>query len=142
MRVLALDFGRKRIGVAIGDSTDGIAFPREPLGNTPELLQHLLDLVNAEGIEHIIVGLPLNLQGEEAQIVAPAREFADALEDALLAAGLPIPVDFCDERFTSILATQAARASGLTDKDMRGQLDSAAAAILLVGYFAARESNK
>ena len=142
MRLLALDYGHKRIGVAIGTSEDGIAFPREPLQNAAEVFAVILALVQAEGVQQVIVGLPLNLAGEEADIVAPARAFADTLEDALLAADMKIPVDFCDERFTSILATRAARAHGLSEKAMRGQLDSAAAAILLMGYIASLESNK
>ncbi len=138
MKTLALDFGQKRIGVAIGESEDGIAFPRGPLTNSATIFEQIFTIVEAEGIRQVIVGLPLNLQGGEALIVAPAREFADRLEDFLLEHGASVPVDFFDERFTSKLAQQAGVLHGQTHKQMRGNLDSAAAALLLETYFAAR----
>ncbi len=135
MNVLGIDFGQKRIGIAIGNTDDGIAFPREPFENSAQIFEQLLSLILAEAVQHVIVGLPLNLSGEEALIVAPARNFADRLEDFLLEHDIPVPVDFFDERFTSKLAQQAGKQLGLSEKDMRGNVDSAAAALLLEMYF-------
>ncbi len=142
MKVLGIDFGQKRIGIAVGNTSDGIAFPRESIANSPDILTVLCDLAQAEQVSRIIVGLPLNLQGGEARIVAPARNFADSLEDALLKQERAIPVDFFDERFTSKIAQQAGALLGNSHKSMRGNLDSAAAALLLESFFAYKKAQK
>lgn len=138
MNILAIDFGTKRLGIAIGDTEMGIAFPRDEIINVGashrHALQEILTLCQQEKIEKILVGLPLMPAGTDSKETENARRFTEDLEDYLLQNNCDIPVDYTDERFSSKTAQQAAQASGLTQKQSRGNLDSAAAAIFLQQY--------
>jgi putative holliday junction resolvase len=118
-RVLALDHGRARCGVAVSDPTGTLATPLEPVlrPDTRKGLARLKALVAETGAQRVIVGLPVSLSGHDSDQTREARAFA-----ARLQAALPIPVELYDERFTTSLARQA----GGT-----GSLDSRAAAVLL-----------
>jgi putative Holliday junction resolvase len=123
MRILALDYGRARTGVAISDPTGTLA---RPLGvvrkvRTPSGMQELLRLVDQHEPERIVVGMPLTLRGEEGEQARETREFVKELE-----ARCSLPVDTYDERFTTALAGRGER--GRQDED------AVAAAHLLEGY--------
>ncbi len=101
MKVLALDYGSARTGVAVSDPTGTVARPLvtiERVGQ-PAGFKHLLDVIGVEAPERIVVGLPLTLRGEHG---AQARE-TDVFVDALRAA-TDVPIESYDERFTSTLA--------------------------------------
>jgi putative Holliday junction resolvase len=116
MKVLALDYGSARTGVAVSDPTGTIARPLEIVAavGTPKGFARLREVIEAEQPETIVVGLPLTLRGEHG---AQADETALFVEK--LRAEVSIPVETYDERFTSVLA----------DGD-----DARAAAHLLSGY--------
>lgn len=101
MKVLALDYGSARTGVAVSDPTGTLARPLEVVENAsgPAGLKHLAELVEREGVEQIVVGLPVTLRGERG---AQAEE-TDAFVSALRAV-TAVPIESFDERFTTKLA--------------------------------------
>ncbi|MFH0776042.1 MAG: Holliday junction resolvase RuvX [Patescibacteria group bacterium] len=129
MKMLALDFGEKRIGLAVGDSTIGVAAARSFLINDAEIFVNLAKLVEHEGITKILVGLPLGLKNETAQ-TRSARAFAAKL-DAKVAA----TVELLDERFTSKIAAANLRSAGENARAQKTRVDSESARIILQEYF-------
>lgn len=125
-RILALDFGLQRIGVAVGDTDSGIAFPREVLENTSDSLQRLLDMIEKERIDQIVIGNPLKRDGSQGDIQESLTAFCQQL-----AQQSALPLEFVDERYTSRLATQRLHAFDLSEKQQRGLKDSQAAHIML-----------
>ena len=122
MRVLALDYGAARTGVAVSDATGIIARPLcvvESAG-TPAGLARLREIVREQAAEHIVVGLPLTLRGKHGKQADETREFVRVLREAL-----GIPVETYDERYTTALAS---RDAGEAPEDAR------AAAHLLASY--------
>jgi putative Holliday junction resolvase len=119
VRVLALDYGSARCGVAVSDPTGTLATPLEPLlrPNTKKGFARVVSLVTELQAERVLVGLPLSLSGRDSSQTAETRAFA-----AKLSAAVPVPVQLYDERFTTSLAHQAGGS---------GSLDSRAAAVLL-----------
>jgi len=126
VRVLALDYGSARCGTAVSDPTGVLATPLEPVlaPDTRRGRARLRALVAETGAERVLVGLPLTLSGEDSAQTAEVRAFADGLAKAV-----PVPVELCDERFTTRLAQ---RTGG------RASEDSRAAAHLLEGWLAAK----
>lgn len=104
MKVLALDYGLARTGVAVSDATGTIA---RPLGvveraATPAGLARIAEIVRAEEAESVVVGLPLTLRGERGEQALETERFVEALRGAL-----DVPVETYDERFTTALAAGA-----------------------------------
>jgi putative holliday junction resolvase len=112
VKVLALDYGAARTGVAVSDPTGTIARPLETVANaaTPAGLGRIAEIVLRERVERVVVGLPLTLRGERG---AQARE-TEAFVVALGAA-VDVPVETYDERFTTALAARAASADASED---------------------------
>jgi len=127
-RVLALDHGSARCGCAISDPSATLATPLPAVErpDTKKGLQRLVRLVEDQGAERVVVGLPLTLRGEEGEQAGRARAFAEALERRL-----SVPVDLHDERLTTRLAE---RTGGTEDADSR------AAAHLLESYLAGQRT--
>jgi len=119
LRVIALDYGAARCGVAVSDPTGTLATPLEAVERpgTKKGLQRLRALVEATGAERVVVGLPVSLRGGDSAQTREVRQFADRL-----GARVGVPVELYDERFTTSLAQQAGG---------EASLDSRAAAILL-----------
>jgi putative holliday junction resolvase len=119
LRVLALDHGRARCGVAVSDPSGTLATPLEPVlrPDTKKGLARVREVIEETGAERVIVGLPVSLSGADSDQTREARAFA-----ARLQAVVRVPVELYDERFTTSLARQAGGA---------GSLDSRAAAVLL-----------
>lgn len=116
-KLIALDLGQARTGLAISDSTQEIAFPRQVLSG--DWFPKLKELIDSEDIQGIIVGIPKNLRGEEGEQAQKTRLQIEELKS------LKLPILEIDERFTSQLAAQ--RISGK-------ELDSESARILLETY--------
>ena len=119
MRVLALDYGSARCGVAVSDPTGTLATPMEPVlrPGSRKGFRRLVALVAETGAERVVVGLPLSLSGADSAQTAETRAFAERLQSAVR-----VPIELYDERFTSRLAASAGGSAAL---------DSRAAAILL-----------
>jgi putative Holliday junction resolvase len=119
VKVLALDYGSARTGVAVSDPTGTLARPLRVVERaaSEDGLKELAELVRTEDVNRVVVGLPLTLRGERGEQARETERFAEALE-----AILDVPVERFDERFTTTLAGPGA------DEDAR------AAAHLLTSY--------
>lgn len=140
-RILALDYGERRIGIAVSDPTRTIASPLTTLtrrpGKRPPWTE-LAAVVAEQEPAAFVVGLPLDLAGEEGAWAAEVRDFAAQLERRF-----GRPVHWVDERMTSVLAEQAVRGIGLkrSQREEKGRVDAAAAAIILQAHLS-RERNR
>lgn len=133
MRVLGVDLGSRRIGLAISDAEASFAFPLDAVESKGAVqdVEALRTLIAEREIGRVVVGLPLHMDGRAGPEAEAARRFAAALTEA---AG--IPVDTLDERWTTIEAERALQSSGGSKKSRRkarksGERDSMAASILL-----------
>ena len=124
MKVLALDYGPARTGVAVSDPTGTVARPLEIVeqASSEAGLARLVELVRTEAPERVVVGLPLTLSGELGEQARATEQFLAALREAV-----DVPVETYDERFTTTLAGP-------------GGDDARAAAYLLSGYLGWLES--
>jgi putative Holliday junction resolvase len=134
-RLLALDIGEKRIGVAVCDETGTLATPLTVItrASRREDFERVARLVADLRIERVIAGYPRSLSGQEGPQAQRVRRYVEAL-----AATLPVPVELWDERYTTVEAAERLRDSTPKRKQReRGQLDAAAAAIILQDYLEA-----
>ncbi len=122
MKVLALDYGSARTGVAVSDPTGTVARPVSVVerAGSESGLARIVDLVREHGVERVVVGLPLTMRGERGEQAAGTEEFVGLLRQALT-----VPVESFDERFTTDLAEQSGGS---------GETDARAAAHLLSSY--------
>jgi len=130
-RIAAIDYGTVRLGVAITDPEQTLASPLANYtrrGPTQDA-QYLRQLVQDEQIVRFIVGLPIHLDGRESQKSGEARRFGQWLH-----AETGVPVEFFDERFTSVEAESYLQAAALTSRQRRRRRDMLAAQILLSAY--------
>lgn len=133
-RVLGIDFGERRVGLALSDPSATIAQPLPTLlrraGKRPPVAA-ITEIIAANGVERIVIGLPLNLNGDETEWTGAVREFGEKLAQR---AG--IPIDYLDERMTSVQAERAVRGSGLkkSEREQKQRIDAAAAVLLLQTY--------
>lgn len=139
-RILALDYGRKRIGVALSDPTGTIASPLTTLARRegkrppwPEIRR----LVEEHEVSRLVVGLPLTLEAEESDWTREVREFG-----AEATRRLGLEVEWVDERLTSVAAERAVRSLGLKrrEREQKERVDAAAAALILQSYLDARRN--
>jgi len=133
-RLLGVDYGNVRIGLAVSDPDRRIASPLttyEPKG-TQRDITYFKKLVERENIGLIVVGLPVHLSGQEGEKAKEAREFGQWLGSTI---GLPIV--FWDERFTTVEAEGHLLSAGLTRKRRRDRRDRVAAQILLQTFIEA-----
>jgi len=130
-RVLALDVGERRIGVAMSDATGTLAAPLTTLnGRVRErAIAQIVALVGQHAIDEVVVGWPLNMNGAAGPQAQRVRVFADALEAALGRA-----VQLFDERLTTVVADQILRNMGLRPEKRRERIDEVAASIILQDY--------
>lgn len=136
-RILGIDYGRKRTGVAVTDSLQIVA---GALGTIPThiLLQFIKDYVAREEVELIVIGKPSQLNGEPSESMRYITPFVNALRKQLP----DMPVVMYDERFTSTIAHQAMIDGGMKKSDRRekGRVDSIAATIILNDYLTSRNN--
>ena len=137
-RTLALDYGTRRVGLALSDPTGTLATPLTTLtrraGRRPPIAR-ILELAGRHGVERFVVGLPLDPGGGENSWTAEVRDFGRRLRDR---SGLP--VHFIDEEYSSAEAEARIRSIGLTRKQKghKARIDAAAAAIILQDWLDAR----
>jgi putative Holliday junction resolvase len=137
MRAAAIDLGTVRVGLAIADELGLMAHPRPHLDgrNERQVVDTLARIAGEEGIEVFLVGLPRTLSGREGTAARRARKFAELLERQTR-----VRVMLVDERLSSREATQRLREQGLSDREIRSRVDSAAAAVLLQSWLDARRA--
>lgn len=131
MRAAAIDLGKVRVGLAISDELGMLAHPRPHLpGKDPgRLVEALAALVEAEGITHVVVGLPRSLDGREGPPARRARKFAERLR-----ARVSAEVELFDEWLSTREASARLREGGSSAREQRERIDSAAAAVLLQAW--------
>lgn len=129
MRYLAIDYGTKRTGLAICDSAETIVSPLAILQGQKELLKKIEEVVRTEGVEAIVVGLPLNMDDSEGFQAKLVSKFADQLKEHL-----DIPIHFQDERLSSFGAEDKLAPAGFTRGKKRKRLDAVAAAEILEAF--------
>lgn len=129
--MVGVDFGERRIGIALSDPTGTLASPLDTLtrrrGKRPPW-KALEALLAGYRVERVVMGLPLGLDGEETDWCREIREAGDALGRRL-----GVPVEYVDERFTSVRAERAVRGIGLPrgEAEKKERVDAAAAALIL-----------
>lgn len=139
MRVLGLDIGEKRIGVAVADTTTGLAMPLRVM-NAQEVIDNAQSwrmLVQDNEPDLLVCGLPKTMRGATGQQAARIRELADRI-----AQSCGVPLEFADERLSSAEAKRVLRAQGLSEREMRGKIDSVAASLFLETWLAANSEYK
>ena len=131
MRVLAIDHGTKRMGIAVSDELGILAQPLEFIPADPfgKFLARLKEILGDREIEQILVGMPRNMDGSYGPQALKVQDFVAVLKKSVLQ-----PIKTWDERLTTVQAAGALRASGKKAKQQKGKVDAAAAAVLLQGY--------
>jgi putative Holliday junction resolvase len=131
MRILALDHGTKRIGVALSDELKMIGQPLEFIEAEPfaGFLVRLKELIRTKEVELILVGMPRNMDGSYGEAAAKVREFVAVLKETIT-----VPLRLWDERLTSTQANRLLIAGNVRRGDRKEKVDKMAAAILLQSY--------
>jgi putative Holliday junction resolvase len=130
-RIAGIDYGTVRIGIALADLEVGIASPYETYQRrNPELdARYFLELAASERLARFVVGLPVHAAGHESQKSLEARRYGAWLESVT-----QVPVEYFDERYTSVEAEQLLGQAELTKKRRKERLDKLAAQIMLTAY--------
>jgi len=131
MRILALDHGTKRVGVAISDELKMIAQPLEFIPTEPfaDFLLRLKEIIRQKEVELILVGLPRNMDGSFGPAALKVEAFVAALKGAVA-----VPIQTWDERLTSAQAQRSLIQAGVRRAKRKEKVDKTAAAILLQSY--------
>jgi putative Holliday junction resolvase len=130
-RIMAFDYGKKRVGVAVTDPLQIIATALDTI-ETKEIFAFIDKYLNAEQVESFLVGLPLNTGYQENEVMPLVRKFIENLQSKYP----QIPTNTLDERFTSKMATKAILLSGVNKKARQNKetVDKVSATILLQSY--------
>lgn len=130
MRILALDHGTVRIGVAVSDELKMLAHPVEHIlaDPFPAFLDRLKVLLREKEVELVVIGMPRNMDGSYGEAAAKVRAFVTVLREAI-----QIPIRTWDERLTTVQAQRALQQGGRKG-NQRDRIDATAAAVLLQGY--------
>ena len=131
MRIISIDYGRKRTGIAVTDPLQIIANGLATV-STSELLSYLKDYLSREQVERIIIGRPLQTNGQPSENLQRVEQFVNRWKKEMP----DVPVEYVDERFTSVLAHQAMIDGGLRKKARQDKalVDKISATIILEDY--------
>ena len=140
MRVLALDLGSKRIGVALSDMTGTVASPLTVLQRSRSRRhdhEQIAKLVRDEEAELVVIGLPLSLSGQEGPAARAARA-----EKAAMATLIDVPIETYDERLSTVTAQRALTEAGVRGEEGRQIIDKVAAAVFLQAFLDGRNETR
>ncbi len=131
MRILAIDHGSKRMGIALSDETRTIAQPLEYIPAEPfsAFLARLKELIQTKEVSLILVGMPRNLNGSYGPMALKVQEFIAVLKETIA-----VPIQTWDERLTSTQANRFLLQAGVRRQERKEKVDRAAAAILLQSF--------
>ena len=135
-QILALDFGRARIGVAISDELQLLAHPLETIPANRQPAARVAEIVREKKVDHVVAGIPRQMNGELGTAANEVLQFVDKLR-----ALLPCPVVTWDERLTTVAAHRALRDAGKKTRETRGYVDQVAAQMILQSYLDSRAAN-
>lgn len=135
-RLLAIDFGRRRCGIAVTDALRIVANPLETV-DTPGLVEYVRRYVAAGEVDAVVVGLPRQMNGEDSESMRYLTPQINRLRKVIA----PVPVVFSDERFTSVLAHRAMLDGGMKKSDRRDRavVDRISASIILNDFLSSRQ---
>lgn len=139
-RVLGIDYGTRRVGLALSDPLGIIAQPIDAVKQSSELMAEIRQVVERERVHTVVVGMPLNLKGQAAQTAQEVQKFVEQLR-----AELSMEVATWDERFTTTIAQQTMTTMGTKKKERQqknGRIDSMAAAVMLQNYLDSKKRSQ
>jgi putative holliday junction resolvase len=134
--ILALDFGRARIGAAISDELQLLAHPFETIPANKQAVSRIAEIVREKKVDHVVAGIPRQMNGQIGAAATEALQFVEKLR-----ANLPCPVVTWDERLTTVAAHRALRDAGKKMRDTRSYVDQVAAQMILQSYLDWRVAN-
>ncbi|HEU0208604.1 MAG TPA: Holliday junction resolvase RuvX [Candidatus Udaeobacter sp.] len=135
--VMALDFGRARIGVAISDELQLLAHPLETLPAMQQAAGRIAEIVRKRNVDHVVIGIPKRMDGQIGTAASEVLKFVEKLRSTL-----PCPIVTWDERLTTVAAHRALRDAGKKTRHTRGYVDQVAAQIILQSYLDRRASTE
>lgn len=129
--ILAIDYGLKRIGLAVSDEKRVFAFPHSVIENKSfeSVANFILDVVCEKNVDLIIVGMPFNMDGSKGKMAKEVEEFIRRLKFKI-----NIPVETVDERLSSFIAEENLKERGISQKGSKELIDKEAARLLLVDF--------
>jgi putative pre-16S rRNA nuclease len=134
-RILGVDFGRARIGLAVSDELGLLAHPVRTIPASRNAAKEIGEIVREKNVERVVIGLPRHMNGSVGEAAAEALAFAEKLRKLL-----PCEVVTWDERLTTIAANRALRDGGRKTRDSRDVVDQVAAQMILQGYLDGMQS--
>ncbi len=142
-KYLSIDYGLKRVGIAVSDNEKRFSFSRDYLFNDASLISNIFRLLKSENVSKIILGYPLNFKSEKTEMTLEVEKFRELLEKNLKTNSLDTEIVYYDERLTSGIAQHNLYASGVSRKKRheKGLIDSMSAQIILQDYID-KENNK
>ena len=135
MRYLSIDYGNKITGLAICDSTETIVSPLVAIPTSNDLIGKIIEIIKAENVEAIVMGLPLNMDDSIGPQAKKVQVFADKLEKLI-----DVPVFFQDERLSTFAAEGKMIAMELTRKGKKRRVDAIAAAEILQAFLDSKKA--
>ena len=135
-RILALDLGRARIGVAISDELHLLAHPLETIPANQKPAARVAEIVRDKNVDHVVAGIPKRMDGQIGSAATEVLQFVEKLR-----AILPCPVVTWDERLTTVAAHRALRDAGKKTRQTRNYVDQVAAQMILQSYLDRRAAN-
>jgi putative holliday junction resolvase len=129
VRALGVDLGTRRIGVALSDATGTLATPFALVERGPDAPRRIAEIVAAEEVAVVVVGLPRSMDGRDRAAAERARTDAAAIERLV-----DVPVELHDERLSTVSAHASLAAAGRSSRQRRGMVDAAAAAVILQSW--------
>jgi putative Holliday junction resolvase len=137
MRILAIDYGSQRIGLALSDPTGTLArpLPFVPAKGDAKLAREIIELAKTHEVHLFILGLPRNMDGTSGEAAAKVQAFAEIFRQATTT-----PLKLIDERLSTVQASRQLQESGKNTRKQRGQIDSESACVLLQGYLDSQQS--
>lgn len=131
MRILAIDYGLSRTGVAVSDPTGLIASPYKviPSRNYEKLLDGIWEIFREISPDKVLLGYPARTDGEKSEMCQRVEKFREEIRKRF-----GIEAQLIDEKYTTVIASQMLHAGGIKTKEQRKTIDAAAAAVLLQGY--------
>ena len=134
--LIGLDYGSKRVGVAVCDSGQSIASPLQVLQQQPGIEKQLKRIADEYAAVGLVVGLPVHMSGDEGEKAEEARKFGGQIATATM-----LPIVFHDERFTSKMANSAMIGAGLSKQKRKAKIDMLAAQFMLQAYLDSPRNN-
>ena len=134
--MMSIDYGEKRVGIALSDPMHTISYPLCTIdrSNTNNLIDEILEISNNKNVETIIIGLPLSMSGSHSAQTKKVIKFRDVLLEKILDNKAEITVDFIDERLSSVSAKNIMIQQGIKTGHNKSKVDKLSAAIILQEY--------